>query len=329
MNARPEWLGALDSSRREAFQRALTVAGAGSVLLQTYINRTVQQVHLRELGASAVLGRRPGQGNAAIVNRRTASSTPDSGWLADTDAVPEAAGTYAQVSFAYKTLAYRGRVTRALQAKGRSYGDILAGEIAGRASDWSAKFEDGLVTGNVAAVANQFDGLITLAQATASQIVIQTTNVAGDALTLEKLDETIDKVKGAGNRNDLVILASFKGKRLLNAALQAQQQFNDIVEVGAGFRVRSYDGIPMVTTTAMPDVLTFNGTKVTVFSGAATTAFLVVNTKYCVIEELTPLTVMPLAKGDSQFDEFDIFWDGSLSIDNPLGLAILAGVDAS
>lgn len=326
MNARPEWLGAVDPSRREAFERALTVAGAGSVLLQTYINRTVQQIHLRELGASAVLPRKPGQGNAAYINRRAPGAGGD--WVADTAPITEAVGSYTQASFPYKTLAIRGQVTRKLQATGRSYGDVLAGEIAGRAGDFSETFEQGLIRGDIALDADQFDGLITLIQATASQIVLQTTAVAGDALTLEKLDETIDVVKGSSARNDCVILASFKGRRLLNTALQAQQQFNDIVEVGAGFRVRTYDGIPIVTTTALPDILTFNGTKVTAYTGGATTAILVVNTRYGWIEELTPMTVMPLAKVDSQYDQFDIFTDAAFVLANQRGASILAGIAA-
>jgi hypothetical protein len=327
MNAIPQWLGAADPQRREAFERTLTVAGAGSVLLQTFINRTVQQLHLRELGASAVLPRRPGQGNAAYINRRTPGTAAE--WLDDTTEPTTAEGSYAQVSFAYKTLVTRGTVTRKLQATGRSYGDVLAGEITGRTGDFSDTFETGLITGDIAVDANQFDGLITLIQGTASQIVLQTTVAAGDALTLEKLDEAIDVVKGSAARNDLVILASYKGKRILNAALQAQQQFNDMVEIAAGFRVRTYDGIPIVTTTALPDVLTFDGSTITAYSGAATTALIIVNTRYVWIEELTSLTVMPLAKRSSQFDEFDLFWDGVLVLANTLGASILVGIDAS
>lgn len=328
MNTDTQWLGTLDPGRREAFERALNVAGAGTVLLQTFINRVVQQISLRELGASSTLPRKPGSGNASYQNRRT---PPGSGaeWVSDTDPATEVTGTYAQTDFPYKTLLTRGKVTRFLQATGRSYGDILAGEIAAKTGDYGNELEKALITGDVALVPKQFDGLITLTQQTSSQIVLQTTAVAGDALTLEKLDETIDRVKGASTRSDLVILASFKGRRLLNAALQAQQQFNDVTEIAAGFRVRTYDGIPIVTTTAMPDVLTFNGSKVSAYSGGATTSILVVNTRYAWIEELTPLTVMPLSKTDSQFDNFDIFWDGTLVHANTLGSAILCGIDAS
>ena len=316
-----------DPGRRQRFERALNVAGAGSVLLQTNINRTVQQITHRELGASAVLPRKPMSGNAEYVNRRSPGTTAE--WIDDTTEPTEGTGTYVQVSFPVKTLIVRGKVTRKLQATGRSYGDVLAGELVGRTGDFSEEMEDGLITGNVAVNANQFDGLITLTQATASQIILQTTAVLGDALTLEKLDEAIDAVKGSGSRSDLVILSSRKGRRLLNAQLQSQQQFNDMVEIAAGFRVRTYDGIPLVTTTGMPDVLTFDGASVTAFSGGATTALLVVNTRHCYIPELTPLTVMPLAKKSSQFDEFDIFWDGTLALANQLGASILVGINAA
>jgi hypothetical protein len=315
MNA--NWLGASDPARRQAFERALDVAGAGTVLLQTFINRTVQQIHLRELGAAAVLPRKPGMGNGEYVNRRAPGA--DAQWVTDLTVPGNLNGAYTQTSFAYKTLLTRGSVTRKLQATGRSYGDILAGEMAGRVGDFSNTFEGGLIVGDIATDANQFDGLITLTQSTASQIVLQTTAAAGDALTLEKLDETIDVVKGSAARQDLIILASYKGRRLLNAALQADQQFNDVVEVAAGFRVRTYDGIPIVTTTQMPDVLTFNGAKVSAFAGA----------RYNYIAELTPMTAMPLAKTSSQFDEFDIYWDGALVQANQLGAGILVGINAS
>jgi hypothetical protein len=327
MTSNAQWLGAVDPARREAFERALNVAGAGNTLLQTLIQRTVQQIHLRELGAFSVLPRRPGSGNAEYINRRTPGATGGS-WVADTDAVPEETGTYAQASFAFKTLVSRGKITRKLQATGRSYGDILAGEMTAKTGDFSETVEEALIVGDSAADPNQIDGLLTLTQATASQVVAQTSAPAGDALTLEKLDETIDLVKGSAARSDLVIMASYKGRRLLNAALQAQQQFNDMVEIAAGFRVRTYDGIPIVTTTEMPDDLTWSGTTNTAFSGGATTSILVVNTRYTYISELTPLTVLPLAKTDSQFDQFDLYWDAALVTANPLGTALLGGIAA-
>lgn len=319
---RPQF-SALDPGRREAFQRAINIAGAGTILMQSRINTAIQQIVLRELGASSTLIRRPGSGNAEYIDRRAPGAA--AGWVADTDPVAEATGTYTQHSFLYRTLATRGRVTRKMQAVGKSYTDILAGELVGRAGDTNETLEEALIIGDTALNANQFNGLITLTQLTASQIVIQTNVAVGDVLTLEKLDEAIDACKGTDA--DKVIYASMSGRRKINAAAVVQQVPNNPGIVGAaGFRVSTYNNIPVVPTTKMPDVLTFNGTKVTAYGGGVTTAILVVNRQLIQIAELTAMTAMPLGKVDSQYDEFDLFWDGVLSHDNTLGSSILCGI---
>lgn len=322
----PQWMGAFDPARREAFERAINVSGAGSVLIQTFINRTVQMLTLREFGLQSVLDRRPGQGDKAYINRRTAG-TAGGAWVADTDALTEETGTYAQESFTYKTLATRGKVTRKMQAIGRSYGDTLAQELTGKAEDFANALESAAVIGDSAATTNQIDGLLTLVNNVSSQVVSLTTAASGTSLTLSSLDDAIDRVKGSAVRSDLVIVGSFAGLRSLNAALQAQQQFNDTVEIAAGFRVRTYDGIPMVVSTAMPNTLQYLGDgSIKQFTGGTSTALAVVNKRHVYWEELTPTTVMPLAKTDSQFDQFDMFWDGALVYANTLGGALVTGI---
>lgn len=316
--------------RRERLQRTLNVSGAGSVLLQVQINRIVQLLTLRYLGVQQVLDRRPGSGNAAYINRRTAGTTGGA-WVADTDSATEETGTYAQTPFTYRTLLTQGTVTRKLVATARSYGDAVAQEMIGKTEDFAALFEDGLVAGNSGAGGNpnQINGLLTLANATASQVVANSTLTTGSALVLSKLDEAIDVVKGANNRSDLVIFASQLGGRKLNAALQAQQQFINETEIRGGFRVKSYDGIPIVTSTAISNALTWSGSSLTAFSGGSTTAIVVVNKRYCWIEELTPQTVMPLAQTTSQSQSFQMFWDGSLVLGNTLGISVLGGISGT
>ena len=322
----PQWMGSFDPARREAFERAINVSGAGSVLIQTFINRTVQMLTLREFGLQSVLDRRPGQGDKAYINRRTAGANGGA-WVADTDSLTEETGSYAQSSFQYKTLATRGKVTRKMQAIGRSYGDTLAQEITGKAEDFANALEDAAVLGDSGANANQIDGLLTLVNDVSGQVVSLTTASAGTSLTLASLDDAIDRVKGSAVRSDLVIVGSFAGLRALNAQLQAQQQFNDVVEIAAGFRVRTYDGIPMVVSTAMPNTLQYGGDgTITQFTGGSSTALAVVNKRHVYWEELTPTTVMPLAKTDSQFDQFDMFWDGALVFANTLGGSLVTGI---
>ena len=164
-------------------------------------------------------------------------------------------GSYAQQSFAYKTLLTRGKVTRKLQATGRSYADVLALEMMAKAEDFSNALELGLVQGNLfSAVANAPTGFLTQIQNYNSFALDQVLACGTQgSLTAEELDQAIDLVKGSANRSDLVIVGSYASLRQVNAIMQAQQVFNDVTEIAAGFRVRTYDGIPLVVSTSMPD----------------------------------------------------------------------------
>lgn len=327
------WIGG-DHSTRQRFERALNVSNSGTSLLQTFINRTVQMLTLREFGLQAVLARRAGQGDAEYINRRTSSAGGD--WVADTASISDQTGTYNQVSFPYRTLVTRGKITRKLQATGRTYADILALEMGAKAEDFANSLESGLIVGDTSGNltgaspnANICNGFLTLIQGVngfgLDQLVSNTGTTSNAALSLSKLDEAIDRVKGSSQRGDLAIIGSFAGIRQVNSALQAQQRFNDITEIQGGFRVRTYDGIPLVVSTAMPNNFAFSADGIV--SGAGTGgALLVVNTRYCYLSELTPTTVMPLAKTDSQFDEFDMFWDGAPVLSNTFGASMLTNL---
>jgi hypothetical protein len=317
--------GKVDKERSEAAQRAINVGNAGSALVQVYINRTVQQISLREMGAQAILPRKPGSGDKAYVNRRTPGTTGGT-WVDDTTEPTEETGSYAQTNFTYRTLITRGKVTRKMLAIGRSYGDALAEELTGKAEDFADQFEYGVIQGNAASNANQINGLITLISAVAGQMVGQTSSAGADDLTLAKVDQAIDKVKGSAAREDLAIIGSHAGLRSLNAALQAQQAFNDMTEIAAGFRVRTYDGIPLILSTQVPDVLNWDGSAIIGYTGGTSTALIIVNTRYAWIEELTPQTVLPLAKTTSQYDQFDMFIDAALVLANTKGASMLCGV---
>jgi hypothetical protein len=52
----------------------------------------------------------------------------------------------------------------------------------------------------------------------------------------------------------------------------------------------------------------------------------IVNTRYCWIEELTPMSVLPLAKTTSQNDAFEMFVDLALVLANSKGASILGGI---
>ena len=330
------WTGS-DEGTRQRFERAMDVSSAGTQLLQTFINRTVQMLTLREFGLQAVLPRRAGTGDAEYINRRTATSGAAQGdWIADTAGVTEGTGTYAQASFPFRSLVTRGKITRKLQATGRSYADILALEMAAKAEDFANAMEEGIMSANLfAAAANAPKGYLTLVQFPFGNATFNGTQTinnnplanTGATLALKHLDAAIDACKGSAQRGDLVIVGSFGGIRAVNAQLQSGQRFNDVVEVAGGFRVRTYDGIPLIVSTAMSNTLACHTNGVFTGNAGSTTALMVLNTRYNYIAELTPTTVMPLGKTDSQFDQFDMFTDCTNVMSNTLGASILVNIN--
>lgn len=316
-----------DKGARDAFQRSLTVSGAGAVLLQPTISKVLQLLTNRQLGATSTLPRQGGSGDGFYSVRRTAANTLGS-WTDDTTEPGESEGGMTQVKFTFRTLIGRIKITRKLQATGRTWGDIAAKEMVGKAEDMQQALETATFQGDSAVTATSIDGLLTLIGAVSGQTVANTSSASGDALYLTKLDATIQKVKGSSNKASLRIYCSQLGHRLLNGALQAQQRFQNMVNIEGGFEVESYQGAPIIESNGIPDAMTFNTTsgRPLAFSGGATTAIVVVNVNYIFYSELTPMTVMPLAKKSSQYDEVDMFNDIALVLDNTLGGAILGGL---
>lgn len=325
-----EWLGGIDPARREAFQRSLTVSGAGTVLLQTTISKVVQLITNRQLGVQSTLPHKPGAGDKFYSQRRAAATTGGE-WIGDTTEPTESEGSYSQLGFTYQTLLGRVKITRKLIARGRSYADVLATELVGKAEDFANSLEDGAVIGDSATNSNSIDGLITQIGAISGQTIANTTATSGDAIYLTKLDQSIQTVKGHTNKAAMRIYVNYTGHRKLNAALQALQRFVNMTEIEGGFVVDSYQGIPIIESTSIPDTLVWNGSgaRVTAYTGGATTCLIVVNTTYVFFAELTPTTVMPLAKKSSQYDEVDMFLDIALVLDNTKGGAILGGISTT
>jgi hypothetical protein len=353
------WTG-LDASVKERFERGSAIIyddGAvltGGKLLQNYIDRVVQFLTLREMGLLAVLDRRQGSGPAAYVNQRNSADGGD--WVLDNGSitVPTVDGTFAQQEFKYKTLVTRGTVSRKMQAIGQSYIDILAMEMAGKAEDFAESLENGMIYGNFPVSAAEPMGLLTLLEA-ANSAGTPTPSATADGahiinncagqttvgnfdsvypLSLSNLDGAIDAVKGSAMRSDLVIIGSFAAIRQVNAALQAGQQFVNETEIAAGFRVRTYDGIPLVVSSVLKDALLFDtgatgkSGHISALTGGTGTQLLIINRRHVFLSELTPMTVLPLATTTSSSEAFDMYWDGAPVLANTYGMSILSNIAA-
>ena len=65
----------LDPSKRGAFERAVTFANEGTILVDNVVNRAVQMLSNYYLGAVTTLDRKPGSGSAALITTRTPNAT--------------------------------------------------------------------------------------------------------------------------------------------------------------------------------------------------------------------------------------------------------------
>jgi len=119
--------------------------------------------------------------------------------------------------------------------------NALQEEIRVSARTIAEQLTTDIVAGD-ASPAEEIDGMLNQVPAGAPGNEGGTRTETGN-ISLAMLDRAIDDTRGEGN----IILTSRKVRRAINALLQAQQRFNDTTEVPGGFRVPTYDGIPILT----------------------------------------------------------------------------------
>lgn len=179
--------------------------------------------------------------NTYWIRKRT--SRPTATWSADGAALPAAQKSaytrvqkpikyvYTAGSVSGPLIAASGGVVNALQEEIRVHSQIIAEDLTSK-----------LVVGDNAGDDDEFDGMLKQVPSGAPGNEGGTMTASG-ALTLAMLDEAIDHTRGECD----VILTSRAVRRKINSLLQAQQRFVERVEVGAGFRVLSYDNVPILT----------------------------------------------------------------------------------
>lgn len=254
-----------------------------------------------------IMRRVPGSGEGYMVRKRTPGLTAGTD-VDDTDTFTEDTGSYTEEFFSYKTLGTQGKITRRVQKTGRLVTDLLAEEMEAKSREIKDLEEFRMLWGNTPTVnSKQIKGLNSHMYDSPTQIVALTNNSVGAPLTLAKFDEVMDKViTGMPG----LIITSRVGRRKINALLQSTQRFNDRIDVPGGFRVLSYNETPILVSTNIPDTLQVStGGTITSLTGGSTTAMFVLDLNHVFMSILTDLTMMPLARRSSQFEEFDIFED--------------------
>jgi len=101
------------------------------------------------------------------------------------------------------------------------------------------KLEQTIISGDSAVNANEFDGLI---KQIATNVSDKTSGGATVLLTLSHLDEVLDLPSEYPTH---IILSRAMSRRVWSL-LQAQQRFLDRTEIAGGFRVPTYNDLPIV-----------------------------------------------------------------------------------
>jgi len=218
---------------------ALTLAEAAKLsndmLLQGVVETIVKE--------SPVLQRLPFieiMGNGLTYNRENTLPNIDFYDVGDTWA--ESTPTFTQVTANLKIMGGDADVDNFLKATRSNIQDMEAAVIELKAKALKDKFEEMSIYGDSAVNAKQFDGLkkiINTASAGAQLIAMSDT---GAALTLTKLDELIDAVKGG--KPDMLLM-SRRSRRKINALVRASGGMTETERDDWGNFIQFWDGVPI------------------------------------------------------------------------------------
>jgi HK97 family phage major capsid protein len=225
-------------------RKALDLASTGSYLIPEVVDGAIRDYAATQPVIYNVVNKVPWATNTYFIRRRDA--LPTASWATDGGALPAASqSTYAKVSKSVAYLYTRGEVTGPMQRAAGSLYNAMALEVEAHSQALVEKLSTDLVTAtggssDIQGILHQIDTSDTMNWGGSGTGV-----VSGGAatLTLAKIDEAIDTARGEVD----LIVTSRAIRRKINALLQAQQQFVNTTEVAAGFRVLTYDGLPIIT----------------------------------------------------------------------------------
>jgi len=179
-------------------------------------------------------------GNGLTYNQEKTLPSIDFYDVGDTWA--ESTPTFEQITANLKIMGGDADVDNFLKATRSNVQDLETAVIELKAKALRDKFEDSFIYGDSSQNAKQFDGLKELIDtATASDLVIAMGGT-GATLTLAKLDELIDAVKGG--KPDMLLI-SRRSRRKINALVRAAGGMMDTDRDTWGNFIQLWDGVPI------------------------------------------------------------------------------------
>jgi len=179
-------------------------------------------------------------GNGLTYNRESTLPSIDFYDVGDTWA--ESTPTFTQVTANLKIMGGDADVDNFLKATRSNIQDLETAVVELKAKALQQKFEEIFIYGDSAISAKQFDGLRKLIDTETASDQVIATGSSGATLTLDKLDELIDAVKG-GKPN--VLLMSRRSRRKLNALVRAAGGMIETDQDKWGNFIQLWDGVPI------------------------------------------------------------------------------------
>jgi HK97 family phage major capsid protein len=196
---------------------------------------------------------------------------PGASWSTDGGPLPAATNsTYGRLSKTMKYLYTRGDVTGPMIQAAGSYFDALGSDIEDHGQAMVERLSTDIATAN----GGQEDLTGILYQVTDDSSIYTAAGGAGAVvdggnapLTLNMLDRAIDAAASVGLGGSPGMLVTTRPvMRHINSLLQAQQRFANETEIAAGFRVFTYDGLPIIVDNHWQDnakILVFDPNRAT------------------------------------------------------------------
>jgi len=205
------------------------------------------------------------QGNALTYNREL--TLPSAEWHSvNDDWTTSPAVAFTQKTATLAILGQNADVDDYVKKTRSNVQDIEAAIVELTAKAVRHEFEDKFVYGDPAVDPNQFSGLIKeIDTATASDQLIAMA-ATGATLTLDKLDELIDAVKGGKPH---MLMMSRRSRRKIGALARAAGNNLEHDKNALGEFVTLYNGIPIVINDFIKDTHTVAGSVETAYTGGA------------------------------------------------------------
>jgi HK97 family phage major capsid protein len=186
-------------------------------------------------------------GNGLTYNRENAAAS--AGFFAVGDTWNESTPTFTQVTATLSILGGDADIDNYLLTTRSNVQDLQSAVIRLKAKAVQQKFEDTFVNGDTAVDSKSFDGIDKLAAG--AQAISMGAN--GATLTLAKLDELIDLIKGG--QPDLLLMSK-RTRRSLNSLARSSGTMLQTDRNDFGQMVQFYDGVPVGVSDYISDAKT-------------------------------------------------------------------------